>query len=139
MSDYLFSHTLVHLPPKVLHKLLYFNIQNCFLGIKLYGIRHAWYLHYFNYKISSFVSKLHTYPRLNQTLNLISFIWEDDQIEKLDNYQWKFLWFEITFQGINYTKGLDQVFRKASNPEACTRCTFRCFSTRPNPFGAKIL
>ena len=36
----------------------------------------------------------------------IKSIWEDGQLEKLKNNQWKCLWCDVTFQGINATKAL---------------------------------
>ena len=36
-------------------------------------------------------------------------IWEDDHIEKLGDNQWKCLWCDVTFQGINATKALARV------------------------------
>ena len=39
-----------------------------------------------------------------KVLSYISFIWEDDHIEKLENNQWKCLWCNVKFQGINATK-----------------------------------
>ena len=42
-------------------------------------------------------------------LTSIKSIWEDDQIEKLEDNQWKCLWYDVTFQGINATKALAHV------------------------------
>ena len=41
-----------------------------------------------------------------EVLSSISSIWEDDHIEKLKNNQWKCLWCNVKFQGINATKSL---------------------------------
>ena len=48
-------------------------------------------------------------PIINHMLNLISSIWEDDCIDKIDNNQCKCLWCGITFQVINYTKDMARV------------------------------
>ena len=37
-------------------------------------------------------------------LSSISSIWEDEHIEKLEDNQWKCLWCDVKFQGINETK-----------------------------------
>ena len=42
-------------------------------------------------------------------LRSISSIWEDNHIEKLKDNQWKCLWCDVKFQGINATKALDHV------------------------------
>ena len=42
-------------------------------------------------------------------LTLIKSIWEDDQIENLEDNQWKCLWCDVKFQGINATKSLARV------------------------------
>ena len=42
-------------------------------------------------------------------LTSIKSIWEDDQIEKLEDNQWKSLWCDVTFQGINTRKALASV------------------------------
>ena len=42
-------------------------------------------------------------------LTSIKSICEDDHIEKLEDNQWKCLWCDVTFQGINATKALDHV------------------------------
>ena len=41
----------------------------------------------------------------------ISSIWEDYQIEKLKNNQWKRLWCDFKFQGINATKAIASVIK----------------------------
>ena len=46
-------------------------------------------------------------PGMNQKLDFISFIWEDDRIEKPDNNQCKCIWCNNTFRGINASKALD--------------------------------
>ena len=42
-------------------------------------------------------------------LTSIKLIWDDYQIEKLEDNQWKCLWCDVTFQGINATKALARV------------------------------
>ena len=44
-----------------------------------------------------------------EVLNTISSTWEDECIEKLKNNQWKCLWCNVKFQGINATKFLARV------------------------------
>ena len=41
-----------------------------------------------------------------EVLSSISSIWEDDHIEKLKKNQWKCLWCDVKFQGINAIKAL---------------------------------
>ena len=48
---------------------------------------------------------------MSQTLDFIYSLWEDDRIEKLDNYHRMCVWCNITFQGINSTKAMDLVLR----------------------------
>ena len=42
-------------------------------------------------------------------LTSIKLIWEDEKIEKLKYNQWKCLWCDFTFQGVNATKALAHV------------------------------
>ena len=42
-------------------------------------------------------------------ISSISSIWEDKHIEKLEDNQWKFLWCDVKFQGINATKARTHV------------------------------
>ena len=44
-----------------------------------------------------------------EVLSSISYIWEDDRIEKLENNQWKCLWCIVKFQCTNATKALAHV------------------------------
>ena len=44
-----------------------------------------------------------------EVISSISSIWEDDHIYKLENNQWKCLWCNIKFKGINATKALAHV------------------------------
>ena len=54
-------------------------------------------------------------------LTFIKSIWEDDYIEKLEDNQWKCLWCEIIFQGINATKALAHVIgTKSMHIKQCT-------------------
>ena len=45
-----------------------------------------------------------------EVISSISFIWEDDHIDKLENNHWKCLWCNVKFQGINATKYLSHIF-----------------------------
>ena len=45
-------------------------------------------------------------------IDFISSIWDDDQIMRLDEKNWQFLWCNTNFQGINDTEALDQVLGK---------------------------
>ena len=54
-------------------------------------------------------------------LTSIKSIWNDDHIEKLEDNQWKCLWCDVTFQGINATKALAHVIRtKCMHIKRCT-------------------
>ena len=54
-------------------------------------------------------------------LSSIKSIWEDKHIEKLENNQWKCLWCDVTFQGINATKDLAHVIgTKSMHIKRCT-------------------
>ena len=45
-------------------------------------------------------------------LTSIKSIWDDDHIEKLEDNQWKCLWCDVTFQGVNAKKALIWTFSK---------------------------
>ena len=54
-------------------------------------------------------------------LTSIKSIWEDDHIEKLEDNQWKCLWCDVTFQGIDATKALALVIgTKIMHIKRCT-------------------
>ena len=54
-------------------------------------------------------------------LTSIKWIWEDDQIEKLEDNQWKCLWCDVMFQGINATEDLGHVIgTKSIHIKRCT-------------------
>ena len=54
-------------------------------------------------------------------LTSIKSIWEDNQIEKLEDNQWNCLWCDVTFQGINTTKALAHVIgTKSMHIKRCT-------------------
>ena len=54
-------------------------------------------------------------------LTSIKSIWEDKRIEKLKDNQWKCLWCDVTFQGINITKALAHVIgTKSMHIKRCT-------------------
>ena len=51
----------------------------------------------------------------------IKSIWEDKHIEKLEYNQWKCLWCDVTFQGINAKKYLARVIgTKSMHIKRCT-------------------
>ena len=63
-----------------------------------------------------------------EVLGYISSIWKDDRTEKLENNQWKCLWRNVKFQGINATKAIAHVIGtkfmhinrfRASTDQAC--------------------
>ena len=54
-------------------------------------------------------------------LSYISFILKDEHIEKLKDNQWKCLWCDVKFQGINATKALAHVIgTKSMHIKRCT-------------------
>ena len=54
-------------------------------------------------------------------LTSIKSIWDDDHIENLEDNQWKCLWCDFTFQGINATKALAHVIgTKCMHIKRCT-------------------
>ena len=54
-------------------------------------------------------------------LTPIKLIWYDDQIEMLEDNQWKCLWCDVTFQGINATKALAHIIgTKIMHIKRCT-------------------
>ena len=56
-----------------------------------------------------------------EVLNYVSYIWEEEHIEKLENNQWNCLWCNVKFQGINATKSLTHVIgTKCMHIKRCT-------------------
>ena len=54
-------------------------------------------------------------------LTSIKSIWDDDHIEKLEDNQWKCLWCDFTFQGVDATKSLARVIgTKCIHIKRCT-------------------
>ena len=54
-------------------------------------------------------------------LTSIKSIWDDNHIENLEDNQWKYLWCDFTFQGINATKALsDFIGTKCMHIKRCT-------------------
>ena len=54
-------------------------------------------------------------------LTSIKSIWDDDQIEKLEDNQWKCLWYDVKSQGINATKALAHfIITKCMHIKRCT-------------------
>ena len=66
-----------------------------------------------------------------EVLSSISYIWEDDRIEKLKNNQWKCLWCNVKFQGINATKALSHVIgTKYMHIKRCTYSVYQAYLSR---------
>ena len=64
-------------------------------------------------------------------LSSIKSIWEDKHIEKLKDNQWKCLWCDITFQGINATKSLAHVIgTKSMHIKRCTASIDQAYLSR---------
>ena len=62
------------------------------------------FIHFFN--------KEKTSAETATKLNLISSIWNDDHIRRVDEKNWQCLWCNQTFQGINATKALAHLLEK---------------------------
>ena len=60
----------------------------------------------------SFLNKEKKSAETATKLDIISSIWDDDHIRRLDEKNWQCLWCNQTFQGINATKALACVFGK---------------------------
>ena len=60
-------------------------------------------------KIHLFFNKGKTSAETETKLDLISSIWDDDHILRLDEKNCQCLWYNQSFQGINYTKALAHV------------------------------
>ena len=61
----------------------------------------------------------------------IKSIWEDKHIEKLEDNEWKFLWCDVTFQGINATKALAHVIgTKSVHIKRCTASNDQAYLSR---------
>ena len=66
-----------------------------------------------------------------EVISSILSIWEDDNIEKLENKQWKCLWCNIKFQVINATKALDHVIgTKFVRIKICIASTYQYYLLR---------
>ena len=64
-------------------------------------------------------------------LSSIKYIWEDKQIENLEYNQWKCLWCDVTFQGINATKALAHVIgTKSMHIKRCTASIDQAYLSR---------
>ena len=57
----------------------------------------------------SFLYKEKTSAETATKLDLISSIWENDHIMRLDEKNWQCLWYNKSFQGINASKALAHV------------------------------
>ena len=62
--------------------------------------------------LHSFFNKEKTSAETATKLDIISYIWDDDRIRRLDEKNWQCLWCNQTFQGINATKALAHVLGK---------------------------
>ena len=60
----------------------------------------------------SLFNKEKTSAETKTKLDVISSIWDDSHILRLDEKNWQCLWCNTSFQGINSTKDLDQVLGK---------------------------
>ena len=60
----------------------------------------------------SFLNKKKTSAETATKLDFISSIWDDDHIWRLDEKNWKFLWCNQCYKGINATKALVNVLGK---------------------------
>ena len=64
-------------------------------------------------------------------LSSIKSIWEDKHIEKLEDNQWKCLWCDVTFQGVNATKALPHVIgTKSMHIKQCTASIGQAYLSR---------
>ena len=54
-----------------------------------------------------------------EVLSSISYLWEYDQIKRLENNQWKCLWCNVIFQSINATNALDHIIGKKMHIKIC--------------------
>ena len=64
-------------------------------------------------------------------LSSISSIWEDKHTEKLEDNQWKCLWWDVKFQGINSTKALARVIgTKIMHIKRCTASIYQDYLSR---------
>ena len=64
-------------------------------------------------------------------LSSITSIWEDKHIEKLEDNQWKCLWFDVEFQGIDATKPLAHVIGNNSmHINICTASIDQAYLSR---------
>ena len=61
----------------------------------------------------------------------ISYIWDDDCIQRLDENNCQCLWFNKTFQGINAAKDLDHLLGgKVMNIKSCYVAMYKSYLTR---------
>ena len=73
------------------------------------------------------------YPKITNitVLSSIKSIWEDKHIEKLKDNQWKCLWCDVTFQGINATKSLAHfIGTKSMHINWCTASIDQAYLSR---------
>ena len=64
-------------------------------------------------------------------ISSISSIWEDKHIENLEGNQWKCLWCDVKFQGINAKKALTHVIgTKSMHMKRCTASMDQAYLSR---------
>ena len=81
--------------------------------------------------LHSFFNKEKTNAETATKLDIISSIWDDDHIRRLDEKNWQCLWRNQTFQGINATKSLDHVLgKKGMHIKSCYVAKDKARTTR---------
>ena len=79
----------------------------------------------------SFFDKEETCAETATKLDIISSIWDDDHIRRLDEKNWQCLWCDLTFQGINSTKAFANVLgKKVMNIKSCYVAKEKAYTTR---------
>ena len=94
-----------------------FSNVSCFLPILLLKLSHFLQVDFFSWldiiKVSFTLSTTSQYSSTTKAkLDFTSSIWGDDHILRIDEKNWKCLWCNTIFQGINATKALAHVLRK---------------------------
>ena len=79
----------------------------------------------------SFFNMKKTSAETATNLDFISSIWDDDHIRRQDEKNWKCLWCNQTFQGINATKALSHVLgKKGMHIKSCYVAKDKSHTTR---------
>ena len=79
----------------------------------------------------SFFNKEKTSAETATKIYLISYIWDDDHILRLDEKNWQFLWCDQTFQGIDATKAIDHLLgKKGMHIKSCYVAKYKAHTTR---------